>query len=139
MTEPATNLDFINVSILPPNTRKIIAAVGLPAAFNLFRAKGGTWVYVPHIATRSQLLDVLTKEQLQQLAQVFGGQSILIPMVDKMLAQLRKAAIRVDIKSMNSNEVARKYGICRRRVEQICAEDEGSLLPKIADNNLSLF
>jgi hypothetical protein len=137
VTEPATNLNDIDISLLPPRVRQLIAAVGLPAAFNLFSSLGGTWVYVPHVATRSQLLGVLSKDQVQQLAQAFGGQSILIPMADKLLTQIRNIAIRLDRQTMNTNEVALKYSITRRRVEQICAEEPSQATRP--DNNLPLF
>lgn len=114
---PDQVLAGIDPSSLPPVARMLVRAIGLRATLRLLLARGGTQLHVPVDATRAvALVGVLSPDEIRALAQRYGAQRLDLPKADKLLRQIRDAAIRADRERLSAAAVARRYGLSRRQV-----------------------
>lgn len=117
---PPALLERIDPDRLPPVARMLIRAIGLPATVRLLMARGGAQLHVPLDAARARVLQgVLTEAELRALAGAYGAQRLDLPKIDKLLRQIRDDLIRADRATLSAAEVARRWGLTRRRVISI--------------------
>lgn len=133
---PDQVLAGIDPSTLPPVARMLVRAIGLRATLRLLLARGGTQLHIPMDAARAvALVGVLSPDELRALARLYGAQRLDLPKADKLLRQIRDAAIRADRERLSAAEVARRYGLSRRRViaisgriDPLAGADDGPIL-----------
>lgn len=66
-----------------------------------------------------EMAAVIGVEPTMQLAQVFSGNSVYFPKLDRSLLCLRNQAIRRDFNGANIKELARRWGLSARHVRHI--------------------
>ncbi len=109
----------IDERLLPPVTRRIVAAIGVAGAMRLLKARGGIRLWLPKNGDRSDVLnDILGKELAAQLLAAFPDADVIsLPKADKLLAQIRDAAIRREHDAGDSMAVlALRYELTERHV-----------------------
>jgi len=85
----------------------------------LLKARGGTRLWVPKASARSEvLIDILGRDLAEQLVKAFVDELVIsLPKADKMLAQVRDAAIRCEHTAGDSMAVlALRYDLTERHV-----------------------
>ena len=117
---------------LPPILQQLIDTIGFDHAMALVKAYGGTRIYVP--LSRTQWLnEVLDDTALRAMCQAFGGSFIDLPKQDKVIQKIRDEKIRAERSEYSLNELALRYNLTRRHVQNILRDDEN------AECNLDLF
>ncbi|ADK86628.1 Mor transcription activator domain protein [Desulfarculus baarsii DSM 2075] len=66
-----------------------------------------------------EMAEVIGVEPTMRLAQVFSGNSVYFPKLDRSLLELRNQAIRRDFNGANIKELARRWGLSARHVRHI--------------------
>lgn len=66
-----------------------------------------------------EMAAIIGVEPTMQLAQVFSGNSVYFPKLDRSLLTLRNQAIRRDFNGANIKELARRWGLSARHVRHI--------------------
>ena len=119
----------IDERLLPPVTRRIVAAIGVAGTMRLLKARGGIRLWLPKHGDRSNVLqDILGCEHTAQLLAAFPDADVIsLPKADKLLAQIRDAAIRSEHEAGDSLAVlALRYDLTERHVLNIV---QGPVLP----------
>ena len=109
----------IDERLLPPVTRRIVAAIGVAGTMRLLKARGGIRLWLPKNGDRSNVLqDILGREHTAQLLAAFPDADVIsLPKADKLLAQIRDAAIRSEHDAGDSLAVlALRYDLTERHV-----------------------
>ena len=120
MTE-AEALAGVDPDRLPPQARRLVRIIGLPATVRLLRAFGGGRVAIPLTADGAiTLRAVLTDAELAALAgSALAGERLELPTLDSIGRQLRDAQIRDDLARLPLDAVARQWGLSRKHVKRI--------------------
>lgn len=119
----------IDERLLPPVTRRIVSAIGVANTMRLLKARGGIRLWLPKNGDRSAvLIDILGRDQTTQLLAAFPDADVLsLPKADKLLAQIRDAAIRHEHAAGDSlTTLALRYDLTERHVLNIV---QGPVLP----------
>ena len=134
MTE-AEALADVDPDRLPPQARRLVRIIGLPATVRLLRAFGGGRVTIPLTADGAVTLRAaLTDAELAALAgSALAGERLELPRMDKIVRQLRNAQICADSRQMPLGQVARKWGLTRRQVINLSHADDTLPEPQIGD------
>lgn len=118
----------VDERLLPPQLRRMIAAIGLPATVVLLQARGGTRLKLPTGRLRSRRSQVLSGLIGPEAAQAFqaefcrpGRASMDLPKADKILMQVRNAAIHREAEADSLAELALRYRLTIRQVQNILA------------------
>lgn len=117
---PAT--PTIDERLLPPVARRIVAAIGVAPALKLLRARGGVRLWLPKHGDRSGVLqDILGRDHTAQLLAAFPDADVIsLPKADKLLAQIRDAAIKAEHGAGDSlPKLALRYDLTERHVLNI--------------------
>lgn len=127
MTERDLEIHLVDEQLLPPQIRMLVREIGMAATLQLLEARGGTPYRIPKNPDRAQVLrDVgLSSKAIERLCEAFGDHLLDVPMPTKVRNQLRDMAIRAERAAGRSGaQVARRYGLTRRRVVQISSGQE---------------
>jgi Mor family transcriptional regulator len=65
------------------------------------------------------------------IGEYLGGRQIYLPRGDRLKEWLRDRAIYLEFKGVNKEELARRYGLTDRRIEQIAAEQRAVYIRRI--------
>lgn len=65
------------------------------------------------------------------IGEYLGGRQIYLPRGDRLKEWLRDRAIYLEYKGTNKDELARRYGLTDRRIEQIAAEQRAVYIRRI--------
>ena len=68
-----------------------------------------------------EMIHTLGLEATQKLCEWCGGDALYIPKFDAMKRYLRRKKIRQEFDGENTAELAQKYRLSRRRIQQIVA------------------
>lgn len=122
------SLDAIDPRTMPTQVRRMIRAIGLPATMCLLRWRGGRRLFLPRGPERTELAQVLTREQVQALLAEFTDQPwIDVPKPDKLWLAIRDAQIRAEHEAGASlQQLADRYGLTARRVLMIVTESQSA-------------
>lgn len=107
---------------LPPQLRRLVRAIGLPATLALLKARGGTRLMLgKNPAGASLLLDLIGHANTKALLAAFeGATELMLPKADKLLAQARDRAIRDEHARGHSLMVlALRYDLTSRHILNI--------------------
>ncbi|MCB2225718.1 MAG: hypothetical protein KQH53_03490 [Desulfarculaceae bacterium] len=66
-----------------------------------------------------EIVGVIGLEPTLQLAQVFAGNSVYFPKLDRALIELRNRMIRAEFDGANTRALARRWGLSSRHVRHI--------------------
>jgi len=66
-----------------------------------------------------EIVGVIGLEPTLQLAQVFSGNSVYFPKLDRALVELRNRLIRAEFDGNNTRSLARRWGLSSRHVRHI--------------------
>lgn len=128
--------DPVDLQLLAPVLRLVAQAAGLAAALRLVELRGGGHVYVPKEAEPGHALAaIVTQAGLAALSRAYGGEHILVPMARAALLEMRNRKLRAARGELSVQQLAREFGLHRRRVQQILAEDCG----QVGDETRDLF
>jgi Mor family transcriptional regulator len=106
---------------------EIVRVIGLPAALELLERFGGTSIYLPHpsrVKPDSALAQAIGMEAACRLASAWPQCEIGVPRGLEYARRERDRAIRSEPPTMTLRDLARKYGLTERRIQQIRAETE---------------
>lgn len=125
MTEPASDLDVIDPTLLPPQIRTLVATIGIAETLRLLDARGGVPTYIPEDPSRSSLVDLLKPESVAALSSRFARERLDLPKADKMRKQLRDHYIREARRrgAKSGRQLAKELGLSWRMIKYISAED----------------
>lgn len=116
-------MERLDPSLLPPQMRMLVRAIGTPDALALLRLWGGQrrWVPADPALASPELRAALSPAALTALCgSQFGGHATDWPKLDKARLQSIHAAMRVDrAAGATANEIASRYGYTARRVRTI--------------------
>lgn len=107
---------------LPPQLRRIVRTIGLPATLTLLKARGGTRLMLgKHHDHALLLIGLIGPGPAQRLCEAFEGKTeIMLPKADKLLAQARNRAIRAEHACGDSlMTLALRYDLTIRQIENI--------------------
>lgn len=117
--------------VFPDSMAPIVAAVGFSASISMVHVYGGSRLYVPkpsHLNEHHHLAELLGLPLARKLAAALGGESIAIPMCQRVLERERTVGIVAAAASgVSAADIARKYLITDRAVRQILARHRLSL------------
>lgn len=94
--EHTHSVDHGDFSLLPPNARMVLAAIGPEATWRLIEARGGTRIYVPMIGEpieQSPLFTILGADALTALVKAFSGDQFILPRCVRYMRARRDAEI----------------------------------------------
>ncbi|MGR9014154.1 MAG: Mor transcription activator family protein [Gammaproteobacteria bacterium] len=115
------DLDAVNADLLPPQARQLVRLIGLPNALKILEARGGITLRIPVNAQEAVVLkEIVPIEAIIALCQALGGQRLELPKLDKIVLQIRNQAMQQERKTLSAPQVARRYGLTRRQVINIC-------------------
>lgn len=130
MTEPASQMTpvdhaCIDERLLPPQMRDLIKLIGLSETLRLIQHRGGGRVRIPITEYPNELDRVLCRATVIKLIDSkLAGQRLTLPKMDKVIAQLRDMDIRANRYRLTKNELARRYNLHERRIQQIWNGDD---------------
>lgn len=115
--------------LLPPQIRRLIRAIGVADTLTVLQALGGTRLTVPKGRLRAQRCRVLQPligpAQAKALYAEFAGvKDIHLPKADKMLMQVRNAALKADSRTASVRTLALRYKLTERQVQYILANED---------------
>lgn len=116
--------------LLPPVMRALIDVLGFEGAIRLLLARGGQRVHVP-VSTSRSLSSIVGLDNARRLCERFGGQELDLPKYDKVAQRLRDEMINAEREAHSLNQLAAKYNLTRRHIQNIVRADE--------DNEPDLF
>ena len=109
---------------IPSQYVEMIHTLGLEATQKLCEWRGGAVLYIPKepIPSRNvEMIHTLGMVATQKLCGWCGGDVLYIPKFDAMKRYLRRKKIRQEFNGENTAELAQKYRLSRRRIQQIVA------------------
>lgn len=114
-------LPDIDERLLTPMLKRLIRRLGVAKTLTLLRARGGVPLKLP-MQPEGLLAELLGRDAVAALIEEFGpGERVTMPMVDKIDAQIRDAAIRAEHRNGDSlADLALRYRLTMRQVQNIC-------------------
>lgn len=114
------------LATLPPILKCVVKALGVSRAIDFLSQNGGIRVYIPRTHTRTLGLD---EEELRRLRDALGSHvdatgNITLPTARKLATHARDEAIRREREEYSCNEMARRYGLTSRQINNICRAPE---------------
>lgn len=107
---------------LPPQLRRLVRAIGLPATSTLLKARGGTRLMLgKNVAGATLLLELIGPAHTKALLETFeGATELMLPKADKLLAQARDRAIRSEhAEGISLMVLALRYDLTTRHILNI--------------------
>lgn len=124
MTDAAPDID---VSLLEPVLRRFVAEIGLANTLKLVERCAGVPTYFPQQpAPEHWLPQLVGMDAAMRVADMFGGESCVLPGARAALRELRDRQMRAARADTSIRQLARAYGLGRRRVQQIMAETDAA-------------
>lgn len=80
-----------------------------------------TDVLSEQVPIEAEAVPTAVKTCVSRVVEEFGGEQIYLPKDSGAFMAARNAAIRQEFDGRNKRELARKYGLCPRRIEEILA------------------
>lgn len=121
--------DQIDVSVLPPQMRRLIELLGFDVTLKLLKARGGRRIWIPKTAAGDRVLaQVVGHRALETLVEHYAGEMLELPSDEKLITQVRNrlmVAARAD--GASYAELAEQFGVSRRWAIEVCnaaAEDD---------------
>lgn len=76
-----------------------------------------------------EIAEAIGTENFYRLAEIVGGATVYIPKPESIVRPVRDARIKEEFNGYNHPELARKYGVTERWVQQLCGKGilEGQL------------
>lgn len=113
----------IDIDQLPQSAAEIVDVVGVEAALRLVEAWGGVRLYVPQQMPKDHLLvSTLGREEADELAARYGGESIQVPRCLHALRAVRNTRMRRERARGDSPALlALRYRLTERQVYSILA------------------
>lgn len=113
-----SQVDLINVDLLPPNLRLLCRVLGSRRAFELCQVRGGVPLQVPVRASLEHwLAEVIGMDGLQALVDALAGEQLDVPKYDKVAMQLRHQQVQACLMAgMGPTRTALKLGYTKRHV-----------------------
>lgn len=114
--------DQVDLSILPPQMRRLIAVMGFEPAIKLLRKYGGRRIWVPKTAASDRVLaQVVGLKALAALVEHYAGEMLELPSDEKLLIQMRNRMLiaRRD-EGASYAELAQEFGVSRRWAIELC-------------------
>jgi hypothetical protein len=112
-----------DIQHLPRVLRLVASAGGIAAALRLVEKRGGIRVYVPEVALPGhELATIASFAGMQALCSEFPREHVLVPKARSALVVMRNRQLLADSLEMSHSQLARRYEITLRRVQQILAE-----------------
>ncbi len=129
-----TELDQLDLSLMPPLAREIIKTVGISDGFKLLEFRGGRRLFVPETADENcQLAGVISMDGLRKLCARYGGSRLSLTKMDKVLMQLKHKLLReMRAQKKTVPAIAEAFDYSERRVYQLSSTPD-------TDKNLDLF
>lgn len=120
--------DFSNIALekLPPQIRGLVRLIGVAETWRLLDARGGRPTYIPADADRPSILhDIISPASVAALAaSEYGGRSIDMPMVDKLMLQIRDAEILARKHVATKAELSKQFNLTTRMIQIIWNRDD---------------
>lgn len=119
----ALSYNDIDTSMLPEKTRELIELIGFSDTYLLVSTLGGQDIYIPKYPDRSRLIELLPRDSVEVLSQIYGGTYLALPTARQIDIQRRNKVIAAALKNGESRtSVARRFGISVRQVANIRRE-----------------
>lgn len=120
-----TDYSSIELDKLPPQIRGFVRLIGVAETWLLLDARGGRPTYIPADTVRPSILhDIISAESVATLAESeYGGRTVDMPMVDKLVLQIRNAEIRAQKHHATKADLAQRFGLTTRMIQLIWNHD----------------
>ncbi len=129
-----------DIQHLPRVLRIVASAGGIAAALRLVEKRGGIRIYVPEVAMPGhELATIASFAGMQALCREFPREHVLVPMARSALVVMRNRQLFADSVSMSHSQLARRYEISLRRVQQILAEGPAEACGQVENPTPDLF
>lgn len=124
-----TDYSHIQLDKLPPQIRGLVRLIGVAETWRLLDVRGGRPTYIPADADRPSILhEIISAESVAALAKSeYGGRTIDMPMVDKLMLQIRDAEIVERKQTATKSELARQFKLSTRMIQIIWNRHDDSL------------
>lgn len=123
--DTAADTPAIDIKLLEPVLRELVAASSLRATLVIVEVYGGTRLGVPKdLEADHPLARLVGLMEARQIARHFGGDRPLIPKALRALTAIRDAQIKANPEGLSVPELARRHGLGERRIYQIRGEAE---------------
>lgn len=120
----------VDVALLEPVLRELVAASSLRATLLIVEVYGGTRLGVPkELEADHPLACLVGLMEARQIARQFGGDRPLIPKALRALRAIRDAQIKANPEGLSVPELARKHGLGERWIYMIRGEAEPEANP----------
>jgi hypothetical protein len=121
VTATARNID---VSLLPQSLQEIAEVIGLMAVLKLVDRYGGRRLRMPRrLVPGHPLIEVVGQRAAAALVQTYALERIYVPNAARAAVAARNHEIRRRRTTETVDTLAEEFGLHRRRIQQICAED----------------
>ncbi|KMO32497.1 helix-turn-helix domain-containing protein [Methylobacterium aquaticum] len=112
---------------LPPVLRTIADAAGVTAALKLAQARGGTRIYVPRrVAEGHWLAELIGVEAARQVAKMYAGENVLIPLgLTGTVQNARRVARQALDEGASVTQAARVSGLTERTIYNLRSREGG--------------
>ena len=132
----------VNVNLLVPLVRELIALIGIVDTLALLEARGGTPLRIPVSADRDSatlLKGILPRESVIKLCSRWPGQWLNLPKADRITRQIRDYYLRQDRAALTAPATALKYHLTRRQVINICGYQPDKVIKQVDNRQADLF
>lgn len=120
--EMQTHPGSVDWNALPGLCRHLRELVGERTARQILQTMGGRDLYIPRTPSPGHPLAALHPEDARRICQAFHGERLSIPQARWLQRQDRDKAIRTARGNGQSvSQLARTFGLSRRRIQQILA------------------
>lgn len=109
-------------------------AGGFVAAMRLVEKRGGVRIYLPHAAADDhELVPIVGLRGFKALQEAYPGEHPVVPKAQRALVVLRNRRMHRERASMSVRDLALRYQLDRRRIQQVMAEGCGQVPGDQAD------
>ncbi|QIR07845.1 MULTISPECIES: Mor transcription activator family protein [Salinivibrio] len=123
VSKTTINHNSINMSLLSEKTRELIDMIGFSDTYLLVSKLGGQDVYIPKFPDRSKLIEILPRESVEILSQMYGGTYLALPTSRQIDIQERnKEIVKALLNGDSRAKVARRFGLSVRQVANVRKE-----------------
>ncbi len=115
----------IDLRILPYGVRKVVEVLGLDAALVVLHEQQGQLFFIPEFPDKThRVVEVFGLELANYWADQMPKQHYQVPMVDKVMQQLRNQQIctELDNKTATKQQLVRRYRLTRQQITNIYRE-----------------
>lgn len=132
----AVRFEDIDVQDLSPRLRELVNVIGLAATTKLIKARGGTWVYLPHPGQEESILaDIVGADAAEKMIAHYGSARRLeLDLGKRALAAVEKCAIVREFETESATTLALRYGRSERYIYAVLAR-----AGKLDDKQLHLY